>query len=673
MLIPCKTDAQRMNEMFFKTIKVKYSSLLISFVIVISAFTWLGVQRWVQPSLQNSEEKNLAFAVEEIATEIRLVLSQVQAQQRAITQTIPQLDSQQIDRLLPQLVDQYANPLVFGGGIWPLPNKRLPRVERASTFYHRDQSGQLTMNTFWNSSEAPSYYTQPWHLAGQQAPRGQCVWANAYQDGASAQPRTNCAMGIYQNGTLYGVSTIDVTLGFFNELVAGKERALNADIMIVERDGTILNKNRQLTNDNVILTNLSAQRHPFANTLNTVLRAGKLEREKFSLDGEEYILIVQEITGTPWFIAVAQPVRLLTQQTRDVMYSIAKIQLPLVALLLVGILLALAGLIRRFQELKENVDTLSAGDADLTMRLEIKKGDELDDIAISMNKFIAYLHNLVTDLIQANKTCNEQISAMSEVTIQTINVLEKHLKETDMVATAVNQLSSSAQEVAAHTQKSTEITRDVQNEVELSKRSVAKTTESVESLMVNVDTTSENVTKMERSTIAIESVLQVIGGIAEQTNLLALNAAIEAARAGETGRGFAVVADEVRNLAAKTQESTTEVAEMLGSMKSGVEITVNSMQKTREQCQISAELTRNVNQGIVAMSNAVSSVDDVSIHIATAANEQSQVIDEINKSMEMIRIMLEQLHKHGLTAVEHGDALSKTSAQLQNMVTQFKV
>ena len=133
---------------------------------------------------------------------------------------------------------------------------RTPGRNKHSTFYHRDVSGKLVVSTYWNSDAAPNYYEQPWHKAGQNAPKGQCARAAAYQDAASPQSRTNCAMGIYMDGALFGVSTIDVTLGFFNGLIQDKQKEVQGQIMIVERDGEILT-NQETIPGEIVLMNVA--------------------------------------------------------------------------------------------------------------------------------------------------------------------------------------------------------------------------------------------------------------------------------------------------------------------------------------------------------------------------------------------------------------------------------
>ncbi|HDN9017207.1 TPA: methyl-accepting chemotaxis protein [Aeromonas salmonicida] len=658
------------------TIKGRYTAVFVGFMVLVCALTVIGIQIWIKPALQKAGEQNVTLLVSEIATDILDELNGVQSQSRSITQLVAQLPSEQIDALLPALIDQYGNAMVFGGGIWPLPDQREAGRAKFSTFFHRDAANKLIPNTYWNSAEAPNYFEQPWHKAGQQAPQGMCVWAAAYKDGASQQPRTNCAMGIYRNGALFGVSTIDVTLGFFNDLVARKEQEIGGQVMIIEADGKILSKNARLNGD-VVLGNLSAHAdYPFAGAIASLIgqiRGTGLLRTTFQDQGQEQTLLLQAIEGTPWLLATALPTSTLTQDSQDVLTTLAAIQLPLVGLLFVLMLLAITQLGSRLQTLKQNIDALSAGDADLTARIQVKGNDELDHIALSVNRFIAYLQQMMVQVTDATDLITRELAQLDQQTGQARRILGEHAAETDQVVTALTELSSTADSVAQHASDSASFTEAANGQAANSRKVVGSASASVVALIDEVDLAAAKVLEMQEDAKQIGSVLGVIGGIAAQTNLLALNAAIEAARAGEQGRGFAVVADEVRALAARTQKSTAEVGSMLSRLTQGVADAVVAMEQTKRSCQAAADTTGQVTGGLDSMADSVVQIHDLSSQIATAAEEQSRVTEEINRNMVSIRDMLNLLVENGHNTEQSAESLLSSNRQLLALVRRFKV
>ncbi|MFM1643889.1 methyl-accepting chemotaxis protein [Aeromonas salmonicida] len=658
------------------TIKGRYTAVFVGFMVLVCALTVIGIQIWIKPALQKAGEQNVTLLVSEIATDILDELNGVQSQSRSITQLVAQLPSEQIDALLPALIDQYGNAMVFGGGIWPLPDQREAGRAKFSTFFHRDAANKLIPNTYWNSAEAPNYFEQPWHKAGQQAPQGMCVWAAAYKDGASQQPRTNCAMGIYRNGALFGVSTIDVTLGFFNDLVARKEQEIGGQVMIIEADGKILSKNARLNGD-VVLGNLSAHAdYPFAGAIASLIgqsRGTGLLHTTFQDQGQEQTLLLQAIGGTPWLLATALPTSTLTQDSQDVLTTLAAIQLPLVGLLFVLMLLAITQLGSRLQTLKQNIDALSAGDADLTARIQVKGNDELDHIALSVNRFIAYLQQMMVQVTDATDLITRELAQLDQQTGQARRILGEHAAETDQVVTALTELSSTADSVAQHASDSASFTEAANGQAANSRKVVGSASASVVALIDEVDLAAAKVLEMQEDAKQIGSVLGVIGGIAAQTNLLALNAAIEAARAGEQGRGFAVVADEVRALAARTQKSTAEVGSMLSRLTQGVADAVVAMEQTKRSCQAAADTTGQVTGGLDSMADSVVQIHDLSSQIATAAEEQSRVTEEINRNMVSIRDMLNLLVENGHNTEQSAESLLSSNRQLLALVRRFKV
>jgi len=660
-----------------RTIKARYTAAFIGFVLLVMLLTMLGIKRFVTPQLIEAGETIVMSQVTEIGEHISMELARVEAQARSITQTVPMLASDEIDRVLPALVDQYGDIKVFGGGIWPLPEVRTPGRAKHSTFYHRDASGKLIVNTHWNSAESRNYFEEPWHKGGLQAPRGKCVWAAAYQDDASAEPRTNCAMTIYKDGTPWGVSTIDLTLGFFNRLVAEKQDEIGGEVMIVEADGKILSNQPQLGSD-MVLRNVSelASQSPFIAAVQKALTSPTqaLRRDLYtSKAGDAFSFFIEPIEGTPWFLAAALPTAKLEERSDEMLGTLAFLQIPMVIVLLALMLVAISQLMKRLTVLKINIDSLSAGDADLTKRIDIKGEDEVDQVGRSVNGFIGYLQKMMIDVSDATTQIQSEIAQLKQLSRSTNEALSRHASETDQAVTAINEMSSTAESVAQSASDTATFTQTANHNAVSSKLVVDDASTSVRSLVSEVESATAKVQAMQADAQRINDVLGVIGDIAGQTNLLALNAAIEAARAGEQGRGFAVVADEVRALAARTQQSTSEINETLQRLKDAVGSAVQAMEQTKASCQATADKTAQVTVGLDEMTSSVVHINDLSTQIATAAEEQSAVAEEINRNMVAVRHVVDELVESGVSVDRSTESLLGTNARLTALVNRFRV
>ncbi|MDQ0654149.1 methyl-accepting chemotaxis protein [Pseudomonas cedrina] len=659
-----------------RSIQARYTLFLVLFVLVLFVLTVVGIGQLVAPTLRHTEEQVVLNRIDEVADQIQGDLNKVQSQQRAITQTIPLLDSDAIDKVLPGLVDQYGELKVFGGGIWPLPNQRTPGRNKHSTFWHRDASGKLAVNTFWNSDPAPNYYDQSWYKGGLASPRGQCAWAAAYKDDASQEPRTNCAMAIQRDGVPYGVATIDVTLGFFNDLVASKEKDIGGQMLIVEGDGKIISNSTRISSP-VVLKNISelSGTSAFAAQVSKALanRDQALQRSEFDNQGVASTFYMRPIAGTPWFLATALPTSLITAQRDDVLGTLALLQIPMVLLLVLLAVYAIRQLVQRMTTLKTNIDALSAGDADLTRRITIRAEDELGAIGHSVNRFIVYLQNMIGEVTQATGAMSSSLEQLQRTSAHTNQILVRHASETDQTVTAITEMSSTADTVAQNAAETAAFTQRANEHADRSRVVVGEASNSVSALIGEVSSATHSVENMRQDAARITETLGVIGAIAGQTNLLALNAAIEAARAGEQGRGFAVVADEVRALAARTQASTSQINEMLTRLTAGVSSSVAAMENTQASCQSAADATARVNTGLDEMAGSVSHINNLSTQIATAAEQQSAVTEEINRSMVQIRQMVEELVQSGHATETNTQSLLDANGRVIALMSRFKV
>ncbi|KMK93463.1 chemotaxis protein [Aeromonas enteropelogenes] len=318
------------------------------------------------------------------------------------------------------------------------------------------------------------------------------------------------------------------------------------------------------------------------------------------------------------------------------------------------------------------LNDIADGEGDLTQRLKVQSHDEIGQLATAFNRFVARIQSVVS---QVGETSNHLFSAVEKLhhlSEHYDHQMHGHSRETDQVVTAVTEMSSTAQEVAASASNAATATSDAARESDAARGVVGTAINSINRLVGEVHTASGVIEQLAQETAKIGTVVEVIRGIAEQTNLLALNAAIEAARAGEQGRGFAVVADEVRSLAGRTQQSTKEINEMLQRLQGGVKQAVDVMQASEDRSQETVQEASHIATSLDSMVMAVSTINDMNIQIATAAEEQHAVSEEINKNLVAIQQIVSELTDAAVESNSTTRDLASTGDKLRKLVSQFR-
>lgn len=367
----------------------------------------------------------------------------------------------------------------------------------------------------------------------------------------------------------------------------------------------------------------------------------------------------------------------LTQATNDIfdvqVNFVISSSFLLIVIFFAIVIWIISAIIRRLVLLKERIDTLSTGEADLTSRIKIVNNDELGDIATSVNNFIIYLQSMMLDISQATKHITNSINQLNVQSDQNNQALLAHFAETEQVVSAISELSATSETVSQSATETAVNTQKASDEALLSKSVILEASNSVITLVDKVDIAASSINAMNESTQQIIKVLDVIGEIADQTNLLALNAAIEAARAGEQGRGFAVVADEVRTLAARTQTSTAEINSILTILSNNATSAVSAMDVTKASCERTVENTEKVSVSLDSVTNSIVEINDHSAQIATASEEQKTVSEEVNRNMDNIHQMVQRLTKNGQSSFDSTKDLASANTQLDLLVSQFKI
>ncbi|MDH5184147.1 MAG: methyl-accepting chemotaxis protein, partial [Gammaproteobacteria bacterium] len=309
---------------------------------------------------------------------------------------------------------------------------------------------------------------------------------------------------------------------------------------------------------------------------------------------------------------------------------------------------------------------------DLTQRLPVVGKDEVAQLADSFNRFAAKVQNMVGMVAGSTSQIATAAEQMSAITSQSDQLMQRQKSETDMVVTAINEMAVTIREVAQNAESAAASAVQADEQSRNGQMVVMSTMESINSLATEVEHASGVIQKLEKDSQSIGSVLDVIKDVADQTNLLALNAAIEAARAGEQGRGFAVVADEVRTLASRTQESTEEISKIIQGFQTAAREAVTVMQDGRNKAESSVEQAAQAGESLNAITEAVTSINDMNQQIATASEEQSVVAEEVNRNIVSINSVAEEATEGSRQSAHSSAELARLASDLQSQVNLFK-
>ena len=349
--------------------------------------------------------------------------------------------------------------------------------------------------------------------------------------------------------------------------------------------------------------------------------------------------------------------------------------LSLVGLILTGVVVSV--LVSRatlpLQHIVTSLEDVAAGGGDLTARLKVETKDEVGDVARAFNQFMDKLHPLIAEIRQSAEVVQSAAYDLDDQSSSANEKMQNHCLETDKVVTAVTEMSATAREVANNTNSTAQAIESANRQIDEAQLEVGQAIEGIAQLVAEVNLTSEAIQELSDHTDQITKVLDVIGDIAEQTNLLALNAAIEAARAGEQGRGFAVVADEVRTLASRTQNSTLEISDMLKQLQSGVARAVTTMNASQARGEKTVNESEHVKHSLSGIQHAVSSIHDMGIQTASAAEQQSAVAEDINQNLVAIQQIVNELSDNFNSTQTITASLSASGQDMGKLVGNFKL
>ncbi|MDP9940214.1 methyl-accepting chemotaxis protein [Ectopseudomonas alcaliphila] len=520
---------------------------------------------------------------------------------------------------------------------------------------------------FWPGDASLANYdprTRPWYQRAMTNP-GKTLRTEAYYWAADDVVLVSTVRSFAnQLGQQGGVVNIDVSLKQLTDIVRQIKLGDSGYLMLMEKNGTVLVDPSQPQHNFKALAELGEGYARLAAT-----QQGLVEVE---LDGELYMANVYSSEQLGWqFIGLIRESEVMAAATRLTWSIVLIAALAALAFAATGALFA--GLIvRPIRAVASGLEDIAQGEGDLTTSLAVRGRDETAQLAGWFNQFLGAIRQLIQGIGQAAAQIYRMSSSSTAVSLEMANAASRQREAVDMVSTAFHEMVMTANEVARSCSQAADSADNGQRQAHDGQRQIDQAVASVDRLSREIEHSVAAMQQLEQDSSDIQSILGTIRSIAEQTNLLALNAAIEAARAGEQGRGFAVVADEVRALAKRTADSTGEIDSLLGNLARRTNEMGKQMHASLDVSQQTVGSINDARSSFELIRESVDVIRDMNTQIATAAEEQHQVAEEINQHISQIHHDAQRVAELAGSSSEDAQTLAGLSDELNQLVSRFR-
>lgn len=393
--------------------------------------------------------------------------------------------------------------------------------------------------------------------------------------------------------------------------------------------------------------------------------------------GQHYTVVFDKVAGDypyiNWKLGFMVPDDVISEPVNAAVFQVTSLMIIMLGIIAVMVFMIVRPMLNPLNTMVAAMKDISQGDGDLTKRIDLKRQDEIGQLAAEFNGFMDKIQALVKQTMDITNEVNRTTKSVSEITQHNVDLVNNEKTEIESVASASYEMAETSKDVSRNTSGAMEVADGVKEEMDKGSSVVTSAVNDINSLSEQIGQAAGVVSALEVETDKIGEVLDVITGITEQTNLLALNAAIEAARAGEMGRGFAVVADEVRTLASRTQESTRHIQEIIGALQSAAKQASQSMTASNVQAESGVKRVAELQSVLDQAFGGVEKIQQQMQSIVAANTQQSYTAEEIARNVSHITELADESVMESKDVEKNITQLENLAANLDKVLKHFKV
>ncbi|WP_342650552.1 methyl-accepting chemotaxis protein [Pseudomonas sp. REB1044] len=677
---------------------------LVLYAVYAGARTQALVQQRTQQQFETVIEQRLSALARTQVSEIQrgleapLLISRSLATlngllgaQDADGKPLMQIDRAYLSNLLKRTVED--NPSVLGAYLGWEPNA-LDHAdvngERFLPWWFRNADGSLGQDRLVDVNDqtilATGVRASEYYLCPKETKKACVIDPAPYKVGDKTVMLASFVEPIMLNGQFQGIAGADLSVDFIQDLLNAADRQLYdgaGELALVSSNGRLVAYTKDPSKFGEKASDVldSAESAALVSSNGDALHY-QLDRDKDRI--ELYLPFKVAHTDARWVLLLQLPLSTvmadvtqlqkdLGEQRRTDILGMTAVGLGIAVLGLLVIGLLAHGIARPLKQMVAMLDDIAQGEGDLTRRLHSDRADELGAIASGFNTFLAKLQAMISQVVSSVQKVSDSSEHTADIAIRTNQGVHKQMAEIDQVATAVQEMTATAQDVARNATQAAQAASNADQAANQGMQIVHDASQSISSLASEIGRAVTVVQTLARDSENINTILVTIRAIAEQTNLLALNAAIEAARAGEQGRGFAVVADEVRNLAQKTQQATQEIQQMIQQLQQGTRDVVKVMEDSQGKTDDSVQQANRAALALESITQAVSVINDMNTQIASAAEQQSAVAEDINRNVTNIGQVASEVAGGADESSQASAELTQLAEQQRRLINQFRV